>query len=93
MSDKIQFLENKIKELQNQKKALLKKEKEEERKVRTKRLIERGALIEKYFSLSDDFSNENFKSLLDLFINDVSFVDYLEKAKNIVINKSNNLES
>lgn len=93
MSDKIQLLENKIKELQNQKKALLKKEKEEERKVRTKRLIERGALIEKYFSLSDDFSNENFKSLLDIFINDVSFVDYLEKAKNIVINKSNNLES
>ena len=89
MSDKIQLLENKIKELQNQKKALLKKE----RKVRTKRLIERGALIEKYFSLSDDFSNENFKSLLDIFINDVSFVDYLEKAKNIVINKSNNLES
>ena len=93
MSDKIQLLENKIKELQNQKKALLKKEKEEERKVRTKRLIERGALIEKYFSLSDDFSNENFKYLLDIFINDVSFVDYLEKAKNIVINKSNNLES
>ena len=93
MSDQIQLLENKIKELQNQKKALLKKEKEEERKVRTKRLIERGALIEKYFSLSDDFSNENFKSLLDIFINDVSFVDYLEKAKNIVINKSNNLES
>lgn len=46
---KLDQLEEKIKQLQNQKKAILMKEKEKERKARTKRLIQIGALFEKYF--------------------------------------------
>ena len=46
--EKLQEVEKKLQQLQNQKKTLLQKQKQEERKARTRRLIQIGALAEKY---------------------------------------------
>lgn len=60
---KLDQLEEKIKQLQNQKKAILMKEKEKERKARTKRLIQIGALFEKYFK-SEEYSIDVIEEFL-----------------------------
>lgn len=80
MSKNLENIEKKIKQLQQQKNKILKVEKEKERKARTKRLIERGAMVEKYFGTSD-FSNEQFKDLLELFINNPDFMIFLNDCK------------
>ena len=46
--EKIQNIDEKMAQLKQQKKALIAKEKEKERKARTRRLIQKGALVEKY---------------------------------------------
>ena len=46
--EKIQNFDEKMAQLKQQKKALIAKEKEKERKARTRRLIQKGALVEKY---------------------------------------------
>jgi len=43
---------------------LLAKESVEKRKKRTKRLIERGAILESVISSAEDFSNEQLQALL-----------------------------
>lgn len=53
-----------IKQLQNKKKTMLAKESEEKRKKRTRRLIERGAILESVISNAEDFSNEQLQALL-----------------------------
>lgn len=52
--EKLQELNKKMEQLQNQKKALLARQKNEERKARTKRLIEIGAEIEAALGFSLD---------------------------------------
>lgn len=47
--ERMQELDLKMEQLKKQKQALLKREKEKERKERTSRLIQNGALAEKYF--------------------------------------------
>lgn len=62
--EKIAGIEEQILQLENQKKQLLQKHKEEARKARTKRLIERGAILESLISGSDEMSNEQVKNIL-----------------------------
>lgn len=62
--EKIASIEEQILQLENQKKLLLQKHKEEERKARTKRLIERGAILESLISGADEMSNEQVKNIL-----------------------------
>lgn len=71
-----------IEKLKIKEKQLLKRDKENERKARTKRLIERGALIEKYFSIDNNFSNENFDLLLKNLFNNNDFISIFSKIKN-----------
>lgn len=61
--EKLQELEKKLEQLQNQKKELLAKHKEKERKARTRRLIQLGALAEKYLDCTN-IEPENFEKLL-----------------------------
>ena len=68
---KLNDIEEKIKQLKAQKQALIQKEKEKERKARTKRLIEIGAIFDSMgitsTELADEFKNhfmENEKSKL-----------------------------
>lgn len=50
---KLKELEQKIEQMQKQKKAIIDKEKKEKRAARTRRLIQIGALSEKYFVCAD----------------------------------------
>ena len=61
--EKIQELNKKLEQLQNQRKQLLAKQKQEERKARTRRLIQLGALSEKYFDCTN-IEPEDFEKLL-----------------------------
>lgn len=64
LNDQIGKINEQIKQLQNKKKTLLAKESEERRKKRTKRLIERGAILESVIGNAEDFSNEQLQALL-----------------------------
>lgn len=75
--EKIDKIEQKINQLKAQKQALLAREKEKERKARTRRLIQIGAIIENMgidtVDLADKFksyfdNNEKSKTWLDRFI-------------------------
>jgi hypothetical protein len=67
-SEKLISLEEQIKQLENEYKQLLQKKKEEERKARTKRLIERGAIVESLIDGSADMTNEQFKEYVSAVI-------------------------
>ena len=64
INEQIEKMNEQIKQLQNKKKQLMSKQSEEKRKQRTKRLIERGAILESVIGNAEDFSNEQIQSLL-----------------------------
>lgn len=78
---KLLDIEEKIKQLKAQKQAIINKEKEKERKARTKRLIEIGAIIDSMGIDSVNLANE-FKNY---FINNerskVWLENFIEKNK------------
>lgn len=85
--EKLQELELKMKQLQAQKQSLVKREQEKERKERTRRLIENGALAEKYLNC-DKISPQHFEELLKRLV-------AYDNVKNIISvqsdsNKNNN---
>ena len=53
-----------IRQLENRKKILENKQRNEERRVRTRRLIERGAILEGIFPLAPDLSGIEVKAFL-----------------------------
>ena len=55
---KLNDIEEKIKQLKAQKQAIIQKEKEKERKARTKRLIEIGAIFDSIGINSTELANE-----------------------------------
>lgn len=62
--EQIAKAEEQIRQLNNKKKRLISEQKQAERKKRTKRLIERGAILESVIDNADDFSNEQLQALL-----------------------------
>jgi t-SNARE complex subunit (syntaxin) len=76
-NSKISKIDEQIKKLQNQKNSLLAREKEKERKARTRRLIEIGAIMdnmgidtkEKANNFKEEFEkNSTFKSWFETFL-------------------------
>jgi len=63
--ERIETLQEKIQQLENQKKQLIQQQKELDRKARTRRLIERGAILESLISGADTFTNEQIKAFLE----------------------------
>lgn len=61
--EKLQELEKKMEQLKAQKQAIIAKENKKKRALRTHRLIENGALTEKYFN-RPDISPEELEKLL-----------------------------
>ncbi len=53
-----------IRQLENRQKILVNKQRNEERKARTRRLIERGAILEGVFPLAPGLSGEEVKAFL-----------------------------
>ena len=62
--EQIAKAEEQIRQLNNKKKRLISEQKQAERKKRTKRLIERGAILENVIGNAGDFSNEQLQALL-----------------------------
>jgi TolA-binding protein len=63
--EKIESVQEQIRQLENQKKRLMQEQKERERRARTKRLIERGAILESLIPEADAFTNEQIKAFLE----------------------------
>lgn len=63
--EKIESVKEQIRQLENQRKRLMQEQKERERKARTKRLIERGAILESLIPEADTFTNEQIKAFLE----------------------------
>ena len=63
--EKIESIQTQIEQLENERKRLVQRQKEQERKDRTKRLIERGAILESLVPDAAAFSNEQIKTFLE----------------------------
>lgn len=63
--ERIESVQEQIRQLENQKKRLMQEQKERERRARTKRLIERGAILESLIPEADTFTNEQIKAFLE----------------------------
>lgn len=57
-------VQKELRQLENRQKALLNKQRDAERRARTRRLIERGAIVEGVFPLSPDLTGEEVKAFL-----------------------------
>lgn len=63
--EKIESIQTQIQQLENQRKRLIQEQKERERKARTKRLIERGAILESLIPDADTFTNQQIRAFLE----------------------------
>ena len=64
IDERIAEAQVKIEQYKNREKQLLQKQKTFERKERTRRLIERGAIAESLIENAESLTNEQFKSIL-----------------------------
>lgn len=64
IDDEIQSAKQQIEQLTHRQDRLVSKLKVEERKKRTRRLIERGAILENVIGNAEDFTNEQIQVLL-----------------------------
>lgn len=80
--DRIEDIDKKIQQLSRQKKEIEAKEKEKARKARTRRLIEIGALSEKYFNC-EDIEPIDYETLLSKLV-------ALDPVKSILATNKNN---
>jgi hypothetical protein len=64
-TEKIEGVQEQIRQLENQKKRLMQEQKQQERKARTKRLIERGAMLESRVEGAGTLTNEDLGLFLD----------------------------
>lgn len=64
LDERIAETKTKLEQIENQYKLLLNKRKEAERKARTHRLIERGAMLESMLEGADTLTNEQVKGIL-----------------------------
>ena len=65
INEQIAKAEEEIRQLQNKKKKLLNQKRGEERKIRTHRLVERGAILESLLEQPEQYTNEQIKGLLE----------------------------
>lgn len=79
--EKLKEIELKMEQLKNQKQNILKREQEKERKARTRRLIENGALAEKYLNC-EKISSNDFEELLKKLVS-------IEQVKHIISSNKN----
>ena len=79
-SQKLRLLQYKraSKERNNREKKLLA---EKERKERTHRLIERGAILEHYINDPEDFSNDEIQTIVQNVMTHETVINYIEKIR------------
>ena len=79
INEQIEKTDQQIQELQNKRKLLLSKQKEEERKARTHRLIERGAILESMLNQPEQYENDDIKTLLKIAFDTSQVKEHLDK--------------
>ena len=65
LEEQIQIAQDKKQQHENRIKELIQKQKEQERKARTRRLIERGAMLEKRIAGAETLTNDQIGVFLD----------------------------
>ena len=73
--------EEEIRQLQNRRRKLLNQKKDEERKARTHRLIERGAILESLLEEPEQYTNEQIKHVLEAVLRTPQAKEFLRKIK------------
>lgn len=81
INEQIAKTEEEIRQLQNRRKKLLSQKKAEERKIRTHRLIERGAILESLLEQPERYENEQIKGLLEIAIRTPQAQEHLRKME------------
>ncbi len=81
ISEQIAKAEEEIRQLQNRKKKLLNQKKAEERKIRTHRLVERGAILESLLEQPEQYTNEQIKSLLETALRTPQAQEFLRRTE------------
>ena len=81
IDEQIQKVQEQIEQLQHKKKKLMSEKSEAERNMRTKRLIERGAIMESIIGNATDFTNEQIQHLLIDIFSDNSVRAKVEKLR------------
>ncbi len=77
--EKISNIDLEIEQLKNRKREITQRHKAEERKARTKRLIERGAILESLIPASDTLTNDDVKQILSYALKTPYVKEYLRK--------------
>lgn len=81
ISEQIAKAEEEIRQLQNKKKKLLNQKKNEERKIRTHRLVERGAILESLLEQPEQYTNEQIKGLLETVLQTPQAQEFLRRTQ------------
>ena len=81
INEQIAKAEEEIKQLQNRKKKLLNQKKAEERKIRTHRLVERGAILESLLEQPEQYTNEQIKGLLETALRTPQAQEFLRRTE------------
>ncbi|MEQ2401606.1 DUF3847 domain-containing protein [Peptoniphilus hominis (ex Hitch et al. 2025)] len=78
IKDKIDDTEERLRQLKNQEKKILKQDIEKRRKERTHRLITRGAILESLIENAEELTDEEIKILLEEAIKTKEFKETLK---------------
>lgn len=81
INEQIAKAEEEIKQLQNRKRKLLNQKKAEERKIRTHRLVERGAILESLLEQPEQYTNEQIKGLLETVLRTAQAQEFLRRTE------------
>lgn len=81
INEQIAKAEEEIRQLQNKKKKLLNQKRSEERKIRTHRLVERGAILESLLEQPEQYTNEQIKGLLETALRTPQAQEFLRRTE------------
>lgn len=81
INEQIAKAEEEIRQLQNRKRKLLNQKKAEERKIRTHRLVERGAILESLLEQPEQYTNEQIKGLLETVLRTTQAQEFLRRTE------------
>ncbi len=81
INEQIAKAEEEIRQLQNKKKKLLNQKRGEERKIRTHRLVERGAILESLLEQPEQYTNEQIKGLLETALRTPQAQEFLRRTQ------------
>ena len=74
-------IQREIEQLKNRKKEVLAQEKNRARKLRTKRVIERGAILEQYIEDAEHYTNDEVQEIVRYALNTPYAREYIRKLR------------